>query len=49
MIESTQMGHHKAHESKNQKVFTTYIDGILVDGSNILYTMVPKGELVLGN
>jgi hypothetical protein len=44
MIESTQMGHHKAHESKNQKVFTTYIDGILVDGSNILYTMVPKGE-----
>jgi hypothetical protein len=44
MIESTQMGHHKDHESKNQKVFTTYNDGILVDGSNILYTMVPKGE-----
>jgi hypothetical protein len=25
-------------------VITVYIDGILVDGSNILYTMVPQGE-----
>jgi hypothetical protein len=38
------MGFHRKYESKNQQITTTYIDGIVVDGSNILYTMVPEGE-----
>lgn len=35
---------HGKYESKNQQIITTYFDGIVVDGSNIIYTMVPEGE-----
>lgn len=32
------------YEPKNLKVITKCIDGILIDGSNLLHMMVPKGE-----
>ena len=38
------MAYQKIHEYDNLKAITTYIDGILVDGSNILYTMVQEGD-----
>lgn len=38
-----QMQDHKNHEPKI-KVITKYLDGILIDGSNLLYIMVPKGD-----
>jgi hypothetical protein len=36
--------HHMNYEPKNHKVITKCIDGILIDGSNLLHMMVPKGE-----
>jgi len=35
---------HKNYEPKIHKVITKSIDGILIDGSNLLHMMVPKGE-----
>jgi hypothetical protein len=38
------MGDHMNYEPKNYKVITKCIDGILIDGSNLLHMMIPKGE-----
>ena len=38
------MGQLKNYAFENLKIIKAYIDETVVDGSNILYSMIPKGE-----